>query len=436
LSAITRAAKAVRFSHRHGRGLALLATVAALAIGAFADAAMAAIVPKDSADEIAQAIIDDPSTLNLATTDWHERPRTNDPSEVTPEFAVTGGIGNSALSGFPTSGSTFGLLTSGDPTIADTPNDGEGEGESVEYEDNGSVRGDTDHDVTVLKIGVTVPPGRNCLSLDYRFLSDEFPEFVGSDYNDAFIGELDSTQWSTSGSTISKPGDFATNTGGEPVSVNGVGPVSVSEAEAAGTTYDAATGRVNTKTPVAPGARLIYLSIFDQGDAIYDSAVFLDRLAFIDESPSTCKPPEVPAVAPPPPPPPGSPSPPPPPSNQFTVGSSITFGANGTVTVTVVVPGPGVVTAGDAGARGASAQAGASARRKGRRKPLIARTRVVAKKAGPVRVRIRPTKAGKAILRRKGRLRARVKLTYKPTGGTARSKVIRLTLKMKRKRRR
>ena len=220
--------------------------------------------------------------------------------------------------------------------------------------------------MTVLKIGVTVPAGANCLSLDYRFLSEEFPEYVDSQFNDAFIGEIGATQWFTSGSTINKPGDFATNTGGEPVSVNGVGPVAVSEAEAAGTTYDAATGLVNTKSQIAPGPRVVYLSIFDQGDAIYDSAVFLDRLRFINESPTTCRPPEVPATPAPPPAPPGPPppGPPAPPSNAFSVGSSITFGANGTATVTVVVPGPGVVTAADAATAGASTRAQVAQKKK------------------------------------------------------------------------
>jgi hypothetical protein len=402
--------------------------ICVVALAALATSASAAIVPEDSADDLAQAIIHDPTTLDLAQTDWHERPLISfegDPDE----FGVTSAVGDAPFSGFPTSPSTFGLMTSGDPTIADTPNDGDDEGESVENQTNGDAHGDTDRDVTVLKLGVTVPAGANCLALDYRFLSDEFPEFVNTQYNDAFIAQVDRFDWSTSGSEILKPGDFATNAGGKPVSVNGVGPTAVTEAEAAGTTYDAATGRVTTKTTITPGSHSIYLSIFDQGDAIYDSAVLLDRLAFLNEDPSTCKPPEVPVIVPPPP---GPPAPTPPPPNDFRVpGSAITFG-NGTATVTIVVPGPGVVSASDASA-GASA---AQRRRRARRKALIQRTRVVAKQAGRVRLRIRPTRAGKAILRRRGKLRTRVKITYTPTGGTARTKTIRLTLKMKRKKRR
>jgi hypothetical protein len=286
----------MKTGHDGKRRMALVLCISAITACATAATAGAAIVPKDSADEVAEAIVDDPTTLDLDVTDWNERPTTDEGP------GVTAAVADAPLSGFPTAGSTFGILTTGNPELADDPNDGQGDGAWVETESNGATRGDTDYDVTVLKIGVTVPAGRNCLSLDYRFLSEEFPEYVGTQFNDAFIGEIGSTQWLTSGSTINKPGDFATNTGGEPVSVNGVGPVAVSEAEAAGTTYDAATGLVNTKTQIAPGPRVVYLSIFDQGDAIYDSAVFLDRLRFITESPSTCRPPEVPVVPAPPPP--------------------------------------------------------------------------------------------------------------------------------------
>ena len=167
------------------------------------------------------------------------------------------------------------------------------------------------HDATTLRVDVNVAPGRSCLALSYRFLSEEFDEFVGSQFNDAFVAELDQSTWTTDPATneLSVPDDFATKAGGKPVSVNGVGPTSVNPLEAAGTIFDAATGLVTTKTPVTPGPHSVYLSIFDQSDHIYDSAVLLDRLAFIDEPPTTCKPPEV-AVIPPPPPAPPAPAPP------------------------------------------------------------------------------------------------------------------------------
>ena len=57
-------------------------------------------------------------------------------------------------------------------------------------------------------------------------------------------------------------------------------PVSAKMCRAAakGTTYDAATGKLRASTPVKPGYHLLYLSLFDQGDRQWDSAVFIDRL--------------------------------------------------------------------------------------------------------------------------------------------------------------
>ncbi len=47
---------------------------------------------------------------------------------------------------------------------------------------------------------------------------------------------------------------------------------------ARGTTFDGATRLLRASTPITPGRHRLYLSIFDQGDRIYDSAVFLDNL--------------------------------------------------------------------------------------------------------------------------------------------------------------
>ncbi len=38
------------------------------------------------------------------------------------------------------------------------------------------------------------------MAFDFRFLSEEFPIYVGTSFNDAFIAELDNSTWTTSGS--------------------------------------------------------------------------------------------------------------------------------------------------------------------------------------------------------------------------------------------
>jgi hypothetical protein len=241
------------------RGFGILAAIVAL--GVFAAPASAVITPSGAPD-IATAINGNANVTGASFVTV--------PPEGTPNAVST-----TAFPGFPVVGSSYGILTSGDANLADDPNVAPNSGV-----DNGgdNVRGDTDFDVTILKVDLSVPQGDNCLSVDFRFLSEEFPEFVGSPFNDAFIAELETSNWSTSGSTISAPNNFAFDPNGEVVSVNSTGVANVTPEEAAGTTYDGATVPLRAQQVVSPGARSLFLTIFDQGDAIFDSAVFLDRL--------------------------------------------------------------------------------------------------------------------------------------------------------------
>jgi hypothetical protein len=186
------------------------------------------------------------------------------------------GVADEPLGGFPTEGSTFGILTTGDATLADDPNNAPNSGVSL----GGGSRTETgsDRDVTILKLDFTAPEGSNCVGFDFKFLSEEYPEFVGVAFNDAFIAELDVSNWSTEGSQITAPNNFAFDPAGNPITVNATGSTSVSPANAAGTTYDAATAVLRASKQLTPGPHSLFLSIFDQGDDVFDSAVFLDNL--------------------------------------------------------------------------------------------------------------------------------------------------------------
>jgi hypothetical protein len=142
----------------------------------------------------------------------------------------------------------------------------------------------------VLRVDLPAATG-NCLAFDFRFLSEEYPEFVESGYNDAFVAQLDT--WNVSvdpaAQKVNAPGDFAAGAG-DTISVDAAGPSSMSAAEAAGTTYDGATLRLVARTPVAPGsAHALYLTMFDQGDSILDSAVFVDNIRFENQAAGQCK---------------------------------------------------------------------------------------------------------------------------------------------------
>lgn len=135
------------------------------------------------------------------------------------------------------------------------------------------------YDTTTLKIDFTVAPGFNCLaSLKMKFLSEEYPEFVGSEFNDAAIIELDANDWSLSGNDVVAPANIAFY-GANPVTVNTTGPAAASPANSAGTTFDAATPILSARSPISPGPHSLYITIFDVSDDIFDSTVLLDDLS-------------------------------------------------------------------------------------------------------------------------------------------------------------
>ncbi len=266
---------------RSKRLLIVAALVLEGTVAAVAGRAAATITPTSSALDIAQAIAAPSANVTGAS------------------FAsVTGGspngVSTTALGGFPIDGPSFGILTTGDVsqvaspgTFASTDNGG------------GNVRGNTDYDVSVLKIDLNVPGGANCLSFDFKFLSEEFPYWVGTQFNDAFIAELDTSDWTTSGSAITAPHNFAVDSSHHVVSIDSTGLGGMTAAEGAGTAFDGgndgttwggATGLLRAQTPVGPGSHSVYLSIFDQGDHIYDSAVFLDDLVVGTASAGQCTP--------------------------------------------------------------------------------------------------------------------------------------------------
>ncbi len=138
-----------------------------------------------------------------------------------------------------------------------------------------------------LRIDLDVPDNRNCMTMDYRFLTEEFPEYIGSQYNDAFLAELDASDFSVAGSgVVTAPSNFAFGPDGNVTTVNAAG---TSADNALGTTYDGATPILRATTPIEPGAHKVYLTIYDASDHIYDSSVFLDNLKLRNASAKNCK---------------------------------------------------------------------------------------------------------------------------------------------------
>ena len=193
-----------------------------------------------------------------------------------PPSARPAAVSTTPLAGFPRTGSSFAILSTGNARLADDPNDDAGAGSQSR---GPSIRGA--RDVVIMRIDLRIPRDANCLSFNFRFLTEEYPEFVGDIFNDAFIAELDRSTWTAgtkSDPTIRAPRNFARDRAGNPIRINRAGVETMRRRNARGTTYDGATRLLRASTPITPGRHRLYLSIFDQGDRIYDSAVFLDDL--------------------------------------------------------------------------------------------------------------------------------------------------------------
>ncbi|MET8154725.1 choice-of-anchor L domain-containing protein [Sphaerisporangium sp. NPDC005289] len=200
---------------------------------------------------------------------------------TTPPTSGTNGVGH-GIGGVSGEGA---LLTTGDATLAPEPNDFLSSGRDS---GGGKVRGESAYDVTVLQVDLDVPAWASCLTFEMKFFSEEFPEFVRSAYNDGFVAELDRSTWTTDDSTILAPDNFAFDPSGNVISTNTTGLLAMSAAAASGTTYDGATPLMKAGTPVTGGAHKIYLSVFDQHDAVYDSAVLLRGLKYTQDTGAEC----------------------------------------------------------------------------------------------------------------------------------------------------
>lgn len=274
--------RGVRVGGLGGRWTACVAFVALFV----APAATAAITPVDTtaggAGQIATAI--DTPSADVTGASYAYVP----PSPLTPPNAIADApIG----AFFPSAGPTFAILTNGDARFADDPNtnvpdeplggplDDLGSDLNGGFGDDGPTpRGATAYDVSIVKIDFVAPQTANCLSFDFAFFSEEYADYVGQTFNDAFVAELDSSTWSTTASAISAPNNFAFDQNGDVISVNSTGVGGMSLANASGTTYDGATQLLSASKQVSPGPHSLYLSIFDQGDQVVDSAAFVDNL--------------------------------------------------------------------------------------------------------------------------------------------------------------
>lgn len=250
-----------------GARCVLVVAVAALGMQSVAEARITPTPKRTSATPLARAMAVDSDQIRRAFF------------SIIPPRGHPAAVSTTRFNGFPRHGRSFAILSTGDTRKADDRNRS---GFTGSANLGPLVRGA--RDVLIMRIDLAVPRNANCLTFRFRFLSEEYPEFVDDLFNDAFIAEIGESEWDAGRSeelspNIFSPRNFAVDSEGRPIRVNRVGDTTMSARAARSTTYDGGTRILRASTPIESGRRTLYLSLFDQGDRDYDSAVFLDRLA-------------------------------------------------------------------------------------------------------------------------------------------------------------
>lgn len=123
--------------------------------------------------------------------------------------------------------------------------------------------GITTYDASVLSMNVILGPGFTGFSSEFIFTTEEYPEWAGSDFIDAFGIYVDGK-------------NIALNTNGNPINSDmAFFTESVLTPPASGSSMDGSTPLLWAGHVTAPGAHTIEIVICDTGDDVIDSAIFV-----------------------------------------------------------------------------------------------------------------------------------------------------------------
>ncbi len=133
-------------------------------------------------------------------------------------------------------------------------------------------------DKVTFTLTFSVPATANSLSFDFYFLSAEYPEFVGTQYNDTFETNVTGTAWS---------GNAAVDGAGNDITINSALFSVTNPADLQGTGFNNTGGGTGWMTTLVPADPLDTLTlefvIWDEADGIYDSAVMLDNFTWSED---------------------------------------------------------------------------------------------------------------------------------------------------------
>jgi hypothetical protein len=189
------------------------------------------------------------------------------------------GVASVPISGFPTEGSTFFVISSGFVASAPNPPNANTCCTSGLLDGLDNSEGE---DLVSISFEMTPPASAQCLSFDFKFFSEEFPDFVGGSFNDTFLAETPTSTFTIAEGNVTAPNNVAFDSNANPITINSVFGMSL--ANASGTTYNGATPTLTTDVPIALGSEsvTIVFSIMDLGDSGYDSTAFIDNVRWGD----------------------------------------------------------------------------------------------------------------------------------------------------------
>jgi hypothetical protein len=185
-----------------------------------------------------------------------------DPADLSAATVAGDAVASEVLGGLgvivPHQGADMAALSTG--TVGGRPQPGD---------DLGPIGPAGDH--AVLHLELAVPSTAHSFRLDFDFLSAEYPEFVGSSFNDRFSVLVSGAAWS---------GNAAIDAQGNPININSVLFTVTRRADLDGTGFEGvggATGWLTVVVPVTPGDHVtVDLDVKDVSDGTYDSTVLLD----------------------------------------------------------------------------------------------------------------------------------------------------------------
>ena len=257
-------------SHRRRRAFAVAGAVLAVQIPLVA---VTALVPAASAADLDRAAID---ALDQTLGGITGAELVGDPRAVA--------VLTTPMHGFPTQGSSALILSTGDASVVADPASSRSSTKTQLGDDAGTILNTqttsaSGHDLTQVAVKLAPPSGAGCVGFDFMFLTEEFPNYKGKEFNDVFTAELGTSTFTLQGSDVQAPNNFAFSADKEVLSLNAFSKF----VKAPQSSLNGRSEQYSATSPLDPkgGPTTLYLTVQDLGDSYLDSAVVVDNVRYL-----------------------------------------------------------------------------------------------------------------------------------------------------------